>query len=183
MHSSVYVFTRVVGNLELDVAEVLDRFDENKSVDPYKCYLTPEEIAGMAKFYHRDPTELLALAQLMERWRGRPGGVDERGLHAISTSNPLGRWDWYEIGGRFSGLIPGNTTVSQALIDSGKESINLPSAFIDRRWVWHDRPVGASTSFVADSNRNESYDHWREELWWSLRSDPRARIVCVDIHY
>jgi hypothetical protein len=173
----------MTGDFESEVARALDSFDENKSVDPYKTYRTPEEIDGMAHHFRFNSSELHPLAQDMEQWRGCPGGVDECGLHAISTSNPLGRWDWYEIGGRFSGMIPSHTTISQALIDSGKESIHLPSAFIDRRWGWHDRPVGASTSFITDTNRGESYDHRREELWWSLRSDPRARIVCADIHH
>jgi hypothetical protein len=30
----------------------------------------------------------------MEDWRCRERGVDARGLYAVTTYNPDGRWDW-----------------------------------------------------------------------------------------
>ena len=59
----------------------------------------------MSKHYGISTANLPALAEKMTDWRGRRGGVDRQGLYSISTTNPEGRWDWYEIGGRWDRYI------------------------------------------------------------------------------
>lgn len=42
----------------------------------------------------------------MEDWRGCEGGIEEDGrLYAVSTYNPDSKWDWYQVGGRWSGMF------------------------------------------------------------------------------
>jgi hypothetical protein len=88
-----------------DVDEQLAPFDENLTTAPRREHLDTEDIARMAEHYNLDPGDLTAFAEQMEDWNGCPGGVDDRGLYAIASSNENARWDWYEIGGRWSGLL------------------------------------------------------------------------------
>ncbi|MFZ2493406.1 MAG: hypothetical protein WA208_18145, partial [Thermoanaerobaculia bacterium] len=88
-----------------DVDEQLAPYDENLETAPRREHLDPESVARMATHYTIDPTDLPALAAKMEDWRGVPGGVDDHGLYALTTYNRDAKWDWYEVGGRWSGFL------------------------------------------------------------------------------
>ena len=88
-----------------DIDEQLAPYDENLETAPRREYLDPESVARMATHYAIDPTDLRALAAKMEDWRGVPGGVDADGLYARVRYNACAKWDWYEVGGRWSGFL------------------------------------------------------------------------------
>lgn len=50
------------------------------------------------------PADLAQLVPHLPDWCGATGGVDATGLYVVTTSNPAGHWDWYEIGGRWDGV-------------------------------------------------------------------------------
>jgi hypothetical protein len=104
MHYLTFVIIGTNTNIEAQVAEALDPFWEELEVEPYRHYLDQDEIAHMAsRSETEDPHEL---ADRMEQWYGRPGGVDTRGVYYTTTMNPDGYWDWYEVGGRWDRHIP-----------------------------------------------------------------------------
>ena len=115
MHYCVFVLIPKDADIDIEVAKALAPFDDDLKVDPYKVYLDPQEITRMARHYGTKRTRLKVLAAHMEDWRSGPGGIDDRGLFAISTFNPNAKWDWYEIGGRWDGHLPGNVLSAAAL--------------------------------------------------------------------
>jgi hypothetical protein len=92
---------------ENEIEEVLAPYDENKDVDRYKVYLDKQEIKDMAKYYKVKPVDEKRLVEHMDSWRGQEGGLDKKGLYGWSQYNPKSKWDWYEIGGRWAGLVKG----------------------------------------------------------------------------
>jgi hypothetical protein len=183
MHSSVYVFIPATGDLESEVATALAPFDEENAVAGYKVYLTPQEIEAMAKHFHVKPDELTNLSRQMERWRSAPGGVDNRGLFAISHTNPHGRWDWYEFGGRWDNVIPNNVVVAQSLLDRADLAAILPASFVDRNGLWHELETYVASGWPTGHFTTKPESEWLGEFRASLKAAPDSRVVCVDIHY
>lgn len=71
-----------------------------RNTDP----LIPSELF-LAIEHGIDPRDLSAVAAFVsERW-GEEYAVDDRGLYTVSTYNPRSRWDWWELGGRWSGFF------------------------------------------------------------------------------
>lgn len=108
MHYCAFVIIGNMGDPETLVAEALPPFDENLEVPPYRRYLDRHEVSRMAEHYGIHTRNLHALAKRMNDWRSCEGGVDRHGLYAKTTCNPEGRWDWYDIGGRWAGYIKGS---------------------------------------------------------------------------
>ena len=77
----------------------------------YKVYLEEAEIKRMAGHYGLEMNDSPALIGKMPDWRGTEGGLDEIGLFSWATANPQGRWDWYEIGGRWDGPFRGRNVI------------------------------------------------------------------------
>ncbi len=78
-------------------SDVLANFDINKEVEPYKCYLEPDEIRRIAECYGIDPENLSRIAEKLEEWKRDRGGVDDSGAYGISTKNPDGHIDDWSI--------------------------------------------------------------------------------------
>lgn len=100
-HFNVCVFVENDGSGLKELAEKVDKivenFDINKRVEPYKYYIKDEQIQQMAKNYKLDPTNLLTLSEKLEDWNGDKGGVDEIGFYGISTNNPVGHTDYWSM--------------------------------------------------------------------------------------
>lgn len=182
MHSSVYVFIPLIGDLEIEVARALSPFDEGKMVTPYKVYLSSREIEAMAARHDSKPNEFTKLARLMPRWRGQPGGVDHRGLYSVSTFNPQCRWDWYEVGGRWDGILANNVVEARALLARPDLSAILPAQFIDRNGLWHEQEQDVANAWSPGEFIARSEQAWLDEFRAALKAAPDSRVACVDIH-
>lgn len=95
----------------------LQPFDENIVVDEYKkrinldewWFLRSKERDGV------DKTDLVALCEMYNTdVYGEDGPpeddserllIDEEGLYELSTYSPLSKWDWWTLGGRWSGSL------------------------------------------------------------------------------
>jgi hypothetical protein len=88
-----------------DVEEQLAIYDENLQVERYKEYLRPEDVEDICSTYDVDPGNYDEVIPLVEDWTGWPGGIDDKGLFFWSTSNPRARWDWWILGGRWTGYL------------------------------------------------------------------------------
>ncbi len=86
-----------------DVEGQLAPYDENIKTEPKPEAFSQESVDSMAKHY--GTTDLAELATKMQDWDGVDGKVILGVLHRLSVYNPKSQWDWYQIGGRWAGLI------------------------------------------------------------------------------
>ncbi len=194
MHSCIYVFiTGSEQDTESLVEVALDPFNEAHDVPPYKDHLSRSCIRYMAEHYKLLATDLQKLAEKMPDWRGVPGGIDELGLFAICTSNPVGKWDWYEIGGRWDGFITGrkrpstdiirnNSICASTLVNVRDFAKRIPDGIVMPTGQWVER-----TSLVTTSSgwyvRETPEDVWCNRVRRILKACPDHRVVGVDIHF
>lgn len=88
------------------IAELLEPYREERRVAPYEIHLTDEELARMARAYHTTPDNLADLAARIPDWcGGEQGRVEDGTVVYVSDRNPMPRWDWYTVGGRWSGSM------------------------------------------------------------------------------
>ena len=185
MHYCTFVIIGSKGDPDALVAGALAPFDEALAVPPYREYLQPFEIQRMASHYKLDQPDLNALADRMKDWTNRPGGVDQRGLYFTTTNNPEGRWDWYEIGGRwdrFRKRASGNVISTRALRKSPDLQDILPYYVLtpDGTWLEYKRYVPDPQSIGHFATK--PHDQWLAEVTETLLQHPKHRVVCVDIH-
>lgn len=186
MHYCMFVMIGLHTDTEFAVFEALAPFDEQLKVAPFRDHLDLTEVRMMAKHYSLDSANLHELATHMNDWRGRTGGVDREGLYSLSTGNPDGRWDWYEIGGRWNRYIPhsrSNTITAVTLARAEYLGRCLPYFIVtpDGEWLERERYY---TSSDLKSVKKEALE---EDAWLRIVRDtllrwPKHRVVCVDIH-
>lgn len=182
MHYLTYVIIGKNTDIEEAVAEAMQPFDEELEVKPWKRYLDAGEIAAMAKHYRVRKTSIRKLAGCMEDWCGGKGGVDAKGLFVIHTYNPNGKWDWYEIGGRWNGFMPGNVMLARTLLKSPRLAKLLPHDFLTPDGKWHAKERYLSTSWPVGHFVQKTQRRWLEEFKLALANWPCHRVVCVDRH-
>ena len=103
---------------ERQAEEMLAPFDENTSVEPHREY----ETGGPHEFWANDilikdgfldegsvtwPAILQGLRAKYGPYDGEISryGIDDLGMYRITTYNPKSQWDWYALGGRWSGFF------------------------------------------------------------------------------
>jgi hypothetical protein len=186
MHYCVFVMIEPNTDIESGVAEMLAPFNESLDATPYRVHLDHSEVVRMARYYGIEPANLHALAQRMPDWRSTDGGVDREGLFAVSICNPDGRWDWYEVGGRWTGYIPHsrqNSIRAGTLGDADYLRRCLPAFLVtpDGDWLEHER------CYFANGFTDVKTEAMEDETWLELIRDTLAKwpdhlVVCVDIH-
>lgn len=183
MHYLTYVFIPPEGDdLEAAVAHALRPFADDFPAKPWKQYLQPAEIAAMAKALGLRRSALRQLAARMREWNWCEGAIDERGLFAIRTGNPDGRFDWYAIGGRYDGAIPGNVATARDLLRRRQIACRLPHDFLTPDGVWHSRSRYIPGDWVLGRIVRTRERRWRAAFTVALRTFPAHRVVCVDRH-
>lgn len=87
-------------HMEDYLTKVLENYNENKEVEPY-IYIPAEELT---KEYLKNKDEFgyTSLEDFAKKHYGLE--IDKEG-NLISTRNPQGKWDWWEIGGRWTNLL------------------------------------------------------------------------------
>lgn len=99
MHFSVFVTSEVEPTKEI-IAELLAPYDENISVDPY----------WVEEDFIPDSTKDMTVEERYEYFQSDFIDDDhyklEDGIiYRSTTYNPLSKWDWWEIGGRWEGTL------------------------------------------------------------------------------
>ncbi len=182
MHYCVFVLIPQDADIDIEIEKALAPFDDDLKVDPYKVYLDPREITAMARHYGTKRSALKQLATHMEDWRSGLGGVDDRGLFAVSTFNPNAKWDWYAIGGRWHGHLPGNVMSAATLLKRPDLKSLLPAALVTPGGTWHQRETFVVTSWFKGHFDRKSDREWLTEVREALESSSDYRVVCVDVH-
>lgn len=182
MHYSVYVFIPEEGDIEEHVAEALRLYSDEHEVPPYKEYLDAGEIAAMAKHYRIRRSDRKALASHMQDWKGSLGGIDKEGIFSIKTFNPKAKWDWYEIGGRWSRQLSGNVISATALLEKPNLKELLPAAIVTPDGWWHEWETFIVEGWMKWHTERKKDSTWLREVKNALLAHPDSRVVCVDIH-
>lgn len=110
------------------------------------------------------------------KWKREDGMVAEDGS-ILSTYNPKSKWDWYQIGGRWRGGIPGDKVkMSEVDIDT----IDTPYAFVTTDGEWVER--GKMGWFGISSNEMNE-DEWDAKFREYLKTlDKDIILTLVDCH-
>lgn len=139
------------------VQQIMDPFDENLEVEEHRANFEEFEDAGPAETYMKalewndDPacthkfegdrsslTEVLLWFTGIDDWQ-----QDEEGWYRMVTTNPQGEWDWWQIGGRWTGVWSG--------YDPEKDPANIESCWLCQ-----------GTGFRDDENARK----WRADGTW-----------------
>ena len=144
-----------------NVEEQLAPYDENIEVPEYRSGdVTEEDKQEMLKYYNSSRTDEKKYTSFEEcyavhgeDWNGNKWRKDDNGVWACySTYNPKSKWDWYEVGGRFSG----------AYITHVKDGVELqPENF----GQWYGEGVDSieKKHIDFDAIRKEAEDEAREK--------------------
>ncbi len=95
-----------------DVEEQLSKYDENLEAEEYyKGEVSEDEQKMMLDYYEREKGETFSnfdecYARYGEEWNDNCYKKDSDGKwKEYSTYNPFSKWDWWQVGGRFSGAF------------------------------------------------------------------------------
>lgn len=115
------------------ICEAMDKFNENKEVEPYLTMPTEELKEEYNKIinYEGDNKFCLEMKEKYEKLSLENFCEDYEGLiykedGGYSTYNPNSKWDWYVIGGRWNESLPIKNGTNDKIND-----YNIDSAYID----------------------------------------------------
>lgn len=185
--------------------DYLVRYNENLEVDSYVVY-TKEEAIDEAK---RDRVEsygkimsLLADGETLplylqkiydqgicltydEAWKEckQWGYKIDDNENLTSTYNPDSKWDWYEIGGRWSGflVLKNGSRSSEATVDEVDwERTNIPFCFTDISGNWYEK--GEMGWWCVVSNE-KTEDCWKDIYKSYIKKlDKNITVTVIDFH-
>lgn len=107
------------------------------------------------------------------------GMVDKDG-NLLSNYNPNSKWDWWVIGGRYSGVLKGKN--SMLLSDLNIDDIETPYAFIEPNGNWNQQ---GQVGWFGISTNEMNYDEWDRQFkdyLKSLSNNKDLAITVVDCH-
>lgn len=93
-----------------DVDKQLAPFDENIEVEEYRQSVSKKELDSMLSYYRMKNLPYTdnikeCYDHYGKEWNDNEWKCDGEGWFYLSRYNPLSKWDWYAIGGRFSGCF------------------------------------------------------------------------------
>ena len=182
MHYLTYVFIPTDADVDDAVAAALRPFSAEIEVKPWKRHLDSVEIAQMAKFYGIPKANAITFAGHMKDWNGGKGDVDADGLFVIHTFNPDGKWDWYEIGGRWNRIIPENVQGARLLLKHPKFAGILPHDFLTPDGKWHEVETFVPTAAMGGRFDRIDQKTWLKNFKAALHAYADYRVVSVDRH-
>lgn len=182
-----------------NVHSLLEPYDEGLRVEPY-IELTKEQAIQKAKEdvgwileHPNNPSiDVARTIKTDEQFYefAKRFGVEEidKDGNFLTTYNPDSKWDWWVIGGRWSGYLPtlnsqnsDNCTVGE--VNWSKFFENNPSGpfcFITEDGEWHET---ARMGWWGMTSNDKEKKAWREEFESYLKSvDPDTEITAIDFH-
>ncbi len=98
----MHTLALVVGD---NLHDQLGRFSSNLEVEPHEIQLSNNEIESMAAHYAISRDDLAILVTKLADYFGDDGFLRDGKLFRISTTNPRGHFDSYEVGGQWRGFL------------------------------------------------------------------------------
>ncbi|MFA6495396.1 MAG: hypothetical protein WC246_02760 [Candidatus Paceibacterota bacterium] len=155
-------------------SETIANFDINKNVEPYRYYVTADQISRMAQWYGVDATNIPVLAEKLEEWDGDKGGVDEIGLYGISVKNPVGHTDHWSAPEQIKFEDRERCILSQG--EGGKERIIKAVVTPDGEWI--DGPWVYGVSNVEQDEELEAWNKKRAALFVEYKNATAFLLEC-----
>lgn len=169
--------------LEELVAEALEPFDEGKWVPSYVAKTAEEleiEYKQLLEKIEKGESnvskyDVITIWDYAEYRYGKVLDINDGNLY--SNYNPNSKWDWYQIGGRWSDVVSGNIVQVKDIDEALDENIY---AVLDKNGKWHEPgemlPFGMS---AATEEQLEAFSVYRIIKETSSGED---LIVVVDCH-
>lgn len=127
--------------------------------------------------------------EIVKEW----GYKIDKDENILSTYNPDSKWDWYEVGGRWSGFLVLKERNSDGSIKETneayvheidweymKENRYSPFCFIDEDGDWHEKGemgwFGMAFNEQSDESWEAEYEDYLKEV------DPYCIVTVVDFH-
>lgn len=102
--------------------------------------------------------------------------TDEDG-NILTNYNPKSKWDWYEVGGRWSGIIPNNEI---KVNDIDVKKIDTPYAIVTPDGEWIER---GQMGWWGMSSNDIPMDEWENKFKEYIKSlDKNLILTQVDCH-
>lgn len=177
------------------IKQVLAPYDERVEVAPYKQRVDAQVLQAGREHYGLPPgapdTELLPR---LKDWVGLEGDMDADGIYVWTRYNPKARWDWYEEGGRWCGVVtgtecPGGSHDPEAM---GRYHIRANMSLIRKLkpgqgfhalltpdGEWHEHGRMGWFGVVMDPVPDKDWDAVRAEV---LSAYPSHILVSIDAH-
>lgn len=99
----------VIHHPEQDIDELLAPFDENIKVPKYISYTKQQAVAHVRKYW-KDVEDLSDEECYVKMAADYEDDMKDAEGNLYSTYNPQSKWDWYQEGGRWSGLLKDKRT-------------------------------------------------------------------------
>lgn len=186
MHSLVLV----VGDA---VRVQLHAFADYAKVDPYRVYVEGEQLAAMAEHFGLNVDDLEALAAKMPEWARCKGEIHQGKISYWLRDNPNGKFEWYRIGGRFSGYLrlrqPRQPSLFGRLL--GRKPVERVNHALKGEVVSEEVTGAPPFALLANgvwveqgwSSDAPSDEEWRQQFTQRFNLLPDdARLTVVDIH-
>lgn len=194
-----------------------DRFSDKAFEDA--CRADPEGRRYLAEFaaavsahdaYRERTAAAFTPAEVVAAWNAKyPGDedddglfLDDTGVYRMSTRNPQSKWDWWLLGGRWTGLLKLRTLVAAGAVgEPGLMTQRAQPGAADAAHVRDVETDGLADRIFAmltpegweapaemgwfgmEHGRTEQETAWRERVAQSLANlDPRTVIAVVDCH-
>ena len=108
-----------------------------------------------------------------------PGTDRDVDGHIWSTRNPLARWDWWAVGGRWNGIFTLSLDKDHGLVRDLAEATDVTFAVL-HQGVWHERGRMGWFGQVSEEQDDVTWHaRWRALL---DKADPDEHVWLVDIH-
>lgn len=184
MHMLVYVAVEDGDSLD----DVMERWDENRKVEPY-IWLDKDALLKDAKKFKQDLLDENSSLfndyakkimnsktdrELVENYCDYYDYELDGHGNALSSFNPEAEWDWYEVGGRWDcGIYTKETKLVNSArpseIDLGFKNILYPYAFVSRDEGW--------------INEDEISENWEDYVKERIKElSDNYTIYVVDCH-
>lgn len=108
--------------------------------------------------------------------------IDEEG-NLLTTDNPNSKWDWYQLGGRYSGDIKtknGLETDKTTVGDIDFDNTVTPYAFVTTGGEWVERGQMGWFGLSSNDKDEDDWDKQFRDYVKSLGSD--VRMTLIDCH-
>ena len=173
MHFSVVVVTD--GGSEEEVAGALAPYDETLEADPWRSYSELDWVRQI----QGDVDDATLLAVIGERWPDMVCGLDDTGLYLVTTWNPQGQWDWWQIGGRWQASLVRD---DGAMVDTGPVGrIDWVATDAVTRWPFVPYAVVDDGWYLPGDAGDDTEAHAWFRSWVDGLS-PSRWVTVVDCH-
>jgi hypothetical protein len=134
---------------EAAVAALIEPYNLLAQVPVYTSYFSSFEVEFLDRQYHVDASDLHGLTAEIRERRRWDCDVDDGGLFCISTDNPNGKWDSWDI-----------LDLSGDVWDISQLPRDLdPSVIVTPAGVWHEQDYRwNSTDEVEARSRKQAYE-------------------------